>query len=312
VTAPAWVLFVLAPLVGELMSGSMPPAEWLNPLSIVTVSVLYGGGAIMCRELAVRWRKGWPTFLALGIAYGIVEEGLLCKSFFDPGWGDIGPFGVYGRWGGVNWVWTAGLTGFHAVWSVASSVVLVELAFPARRGSWITDRAFAWLAGLFMLDVVAGHLLLTKYRPPAVHVLVTVAVTAGLIALARRLSAPRRTGRAFSPAVLFWLAFAWAVGWFGVFWICPERHVAAGWTLAVLGSLAAAGIWGYARWAAVPSPRHRFALASGVLFLFILLAPVQEFDKRRTDNPRGMAAVGLAAGAGLLWLSRRIGRRAGA
>ena len=58
---PALMLFVLAPLVGELLSGSMPPVEWLNPVGVVLVLVLYGGGAILIRELTFRWGKGWPT-----------------------------------------------------------------------------------------------------------------------------------------------------------------------------------------------------------------------------------------------------------
>lgn len=55
---------------------------------------------------------------------------------------------------------------------------------------------------------------------------------------------------------------------------------------------------------------HRFALISGGLAFFILLAPLQELDKTRTDNPVGMGLVGLAFLVGLLLLGRRIQRRA--
>jgi len=43
--APALGLLVLAPLCGELLSSSMPPAEWLNPVGVALVVILYGGGA---------------------------------------------------------------------------------------------------------------------------------------------------------------------------------------------------------------------------------------------------------------------------
>jgi hypothetical protein len=82
------------------------------------------------RELAFRWATGWPGRLLLGAAYGIVEEGLMAKSFFDPNWPDIGILGSYGRLYGVNWVWS------------------LELTFPRRR-----DRP--WL-GIPCLAVVAA------------------------------------------------------------------------------------------------------------------------------------------------------------
>jgi hypothetical protein len=112
------VLFFLSPITAELLTGSAPPAEFFNPFSLLVLTALYGSGAILVRELALRWRKGWPTILILGAAYGIVEEGLMVKSFFDPQWVDLGPLGVYGRWAEVNWVWSLGLTLFHAVWSI--------------------------------------------------------------------------------------------------------------------------------------------------------------------------------------------------
>mgnify|MGYP005646637789 FL=1 len=67
--------------------------------------------------------------LLLGFAYGIVEEGVAVKSFFDPHWKDIGMFGVYGRWLGVNWVWSLYLTIFHGVWSILAPIVIVEAMY---------------------------------------------------------------------------------------------------------------------------------------------------------------------------------------
>jgi probable HAF family extracellular repeat protein len=60
---------------------------------LLVLTALYGSGSILIRELSLRWRKGWPSILALGAAYGIVEEGLMVKSFFDPNWVDLGTLG---------------------------------------------------------------------------------------------------------------------------------------------------------------------------------------------------------------------------
>ena len=39
---------------------------------------------------------------------------------------------------------------------------------------------------------------------------------------------------------------------------------------------------------------HSYLLASGALSFLIILAPIQETDKNRIDNPAGMTLVGLA------------------
>ena len=77
---PALILLVTAPVFGELFSASSPFNEFINPVTFITLALLYGCGAIIVRELLVRWRKGWLSLLLLGCAYGIYEEGLLVQS----------------------------------------------------------------------------------------------------------------------------------------------------------------------------------------------------------------------------------------
>ena len=57
-TRPALALFFLAPMVGELLSGSAPPAEFFNPFTLLLLAALYGSGAVLIRELRVRWGTG--------------------------------------------------------------------------------------------------------------------------------------------------------------------------------------------------------------------------------------------------------------
>ena len=99
---PAPVLFVLSPMIGELLSGSSPPAEFLTPFGFVVIAALCRAGAI--REFAHRWRKRWPSLFLLGAACGIVEEALMVRSFFCPDWADLDILVRYGRRAGVNWV----------------------------------------------------------------------------------------------------------------------------------------------------------------------------------------------------------------
>ena len=86
-------LIFLAPFVGEGLSTSTPVIAWIDPLVIILLVFLYGFGALITRELMIRWGKGsegWLTLLLLGAAYGIIEEGLFLMSFFNPYWEDVG------------------------------------------------------------------------------------------------------------------------------------------------------------------------------------------------------------------------------
>jgi 3-methyladenine DNA glycosylase AlkD len=59
---PGLTLFLLAPVLAELLSGHQPPPEFVNPLSWAITSLPYGCAAVICRELVARWGKGWPPF----------------------------------------------------------------------------------------------------------------------------------------------------------------------------------------------------------------------------------------------------------
>jgi len=120
------VLVVLAAVLPEAITGSTPPIGWTNPFLVGLLLWLYGAGVLVCRELAVRWRAGWPGILLLGAAYGIIEEGFAVKTMFDPNSPVIGVLGSYGHWMGVNWVWTVWLMIFHAAFSIAFPIFLVE------------------------------------------------------------------------------------------------------------------------------------------------------------------------------------------
>ncbi len=311
---PAIFLFLLAPVCGELLSGSAPPVEFFTPLTFITLCLLYGGGAVLVREMAFRWRKGWVSILILGAAYGIIEEGLMVKSFFDSGWMDIGILGSYGRWMGVNWVWTVELIIYHAVISIGIPILITTLLFPERKETtWVDKRLMIWIFAFFLLDVIFGFLALTSYRPPLVPYLAALAATAGLILLARYIPDPKpgqvdsnaisrfRFGLAgFITTILFFLT-AWALPNFTLSPVVPI--LLFGCIVCVAGTL----VWrmsGHGNW----QSGQLAALASGILLFFIILAPLTEMDKARVDNPHGMALMGLVSLILLTLFNRKIRR----
>jgi hypothetical protein len=314
------VLFFLSPMTAELLSGSSPPTEFFQPFSLLLLCLLYGSGAILIRELVLRWRKGWPSIVVLGAAYGIVEEGLMVKSFFDPEWVDLGPLGVYGRWAGVNWVWSLGLTMFHAVWSICTPILLVTLMFPRRANEpWVGRRTQRALAALLAADVVFGFLALTPYRPPAIPYLLAILAVIGLYATARRLPAGFRVSRPIDPAVdrphglrHFAAGLAGAVAFFILLWAIPNTGISPVLDMALMVLLAGTA-WLILR-RGNPASRwdagYQLALASGVLSFLIILAPLQQLDPAHAVEMRGMALVGLAMAILLVWLGRRTRRLA--
>jgi hypothetical protein len=312
---PAITLFFLAPVLGELLLGSAPPAEFFSLFGLTVLPVLYGGGAILVRELVIRWRKGWASLLVLGAAYGIIEEGLMVKSFFDPNWVDIGILGSYGRWLGVNWIWVLELTIYHAVISITIPILLTELIFIGRRNeSWIGRKGFIIVLLFFTADIVFGYLALTTYRPDTLLYLLTVIVVIALILLAwrlpRQLFAPKTT--ALRKPFRYWLiGFLGTVIFFLTFWVVPHTGLPPFITILIGIGLVVLVIWLVMHLSGngtVWAEMHRFALGTGPLSLFIILTPIHEFVTDRSDNPAGMTLVGLAVLIFLLWLRRRVKR----
>lgn len=148
--APVFVLLLLAPVVAEVLFGATPVSNLGGLLSAIAV---YGCGALLIRELVRRRGLGWSWIAALGVAYGLVEEGLALGSLFNPELFDAGQLG--GRALGINWVWTEWTLGYHAVWSISIPILLAELLFPARRSEpWLGRMGLAIAGVVYALGVV--------------------------------------------------------------------------------------------------------------------------------------------------------------
>ncbi len=154
---PVLTLLVLSPAIGELLSGSSPPLQFFNPVFLMILMGLYGCGALLVREIVVCKRLNAAGLLLLGAAYGIVEEGLMCKSFFNPHWTDTGYLSIYGRAMGVNWVWAFGLTFYHMAISIAAPIFITEALFRSRAElPWLRRRGWIVTSSSFALVVLLG------------------------------------------------------------------------------------------------------------------------------------------------------------
>jgi hypothetical protein len=279
---PTLALFLVAPAFGELFSGSAPLNEYINPITFIILSLLYGCGAILIRELVVRWDKGWPSLLLLGFAYGIYEEGLVVRSFFDPNWMDLGNLGVYGRVAGVNWVWSEHLTIYHALISIAASIAFVEILYPAQRtASWINSRKW-WLANWAgLLIVLPIGKLLTPYDAPDGWVLASWLAIFALAAVARilpRQVMPANVKKAPRTWRFFLVGF---LGMFGQFFLIYNGADNGAYPFPVSMLLLVIYdlflLWLVVRWNGAGGAwddRHRLALINGALAFFLVFGPL--------------------------------------
>ncbi|RJS81658.1 hypothetical protein CW707_02975 [Candidatus Bathyarchaeota archaeon] len=305
---PALVLFFLAPAIGELLSGSSPPLEFFNPLTLLFLASLYGGGAIVVRELKVRWKKDFRTVLLLGAAYGILEEGLLVKSFFDPYWMDLGILGVYGRWLEVNWVWTEMLIIYHAVFSISIPIILVELAYPERKfESWVGGKTLKFFIAVLAVDTAIGFFFLTNYFPPPLHYLMAIVAMSLFVFAAYKLPAKREQNnkKIGNARLLFAVGLAGSTIFFLLFWAGPNV-ISSPIVLMILGALLVFGLLKFLKrfdWKSAISDLNRLAVVSGALSFIVFLSFLQEY------NARGMALVGVATIIGLFLLRKKVKAR---
>ena len=156
---PILLLLLFSPGIPEYLSGSSPVAAIvLNPgqflFQLVANLGLYGPGVLLVREALVRGRKSWPSLLAFGCAYAILEEGVALATMFNPQASVVGSLGSYGHYLGVNWVWSIGLLMVHTVCSLSLPIVLLSLTLPETRGRpLLSSRQIGVLFAIWAADV---------------------------------------------------------------------------------------------------------------------------------------------------------------
>lgn len=311
---PALVLFILSPVVAELLSGTLTPREFFNPGMLLLSLTFYGSGSILIRERLICWNKGWPSLLVLGAAYAILEEGLMVKCFFNPDWPGLGLHGAYGRLAGVNWFLVLRLMIYHSLISIAIPIVFVQLMYPARRkASWIPGWSQALFVALLAAGVAVGFRL-TPYRPPLVPYLLAWLVFILLIVLARRL--PRQPFQSHArpkvrpkvrPIWFLLLGFV-SVLCFVLVSKLPDTRIPFGvallMTAGLIGLILGLVLWlsgNGGSWTA----RHRYALGAGALWFFVIFLLLSEMDHKGDVKHQGKALVALEGLVFLLAMARQ-------
>jgi hypothetical protein len=195
--APLFSLLALSPLIAEYLLGNLTFSQMvLFPLMMI----FYGGGAVLIREVAVRSRRGWPTVVLLGLAYGVVEEALATQSLFNPNYlgAHLLDFGYIASLG-IALPWTVYVLSLHAVWSITVPIALVEILFPARHNiPWVGKVglgviAVVFAAGTFLVTMATRHMQHNFCASPAqmgISILIIVAIACAAFILFPARDAP--------------------------------------------------------------------------------------------------------------------------
>src|SRR5205807_8317096 len=194
---PLLFLLLLTPGIPEYLSAS-------SQLTLLVISPLiffgllaanlglYGSGVVLIREAMIRWKKGWASVFLLGVAYGIVEEGIALWTLFNPLAQPVGNLGFYGHWLGVNWVWTVGLLIFHSVYSIGLPIFLFGLVFPELHSKSLVSMRGVRISVLALtidsvLLFLVESLTYRNYNPGGGLLIFSGVVIAALVFAARKL-----------------------------------------------------------------------------------------------------------------------------
>jgi hypothetical protein len=153
--APAFALFFVAPFVAEFLLGDFSiDAWWL----LLIMAPLYGGGALVVREVVRRMGRGWPTMLLLAFAYGLVEEGIVIQTLFNPNYLGLHLLDqAYVPALGIGVWWSSYVLTLHTAWSISVPIAIVEGMFADRRTTpWLGRTGlcvafFLYVAGCLMI-----------------------------------------------------------------------------------------------------------------------------------------------------------------
>jgi hypothetical protein len=277
--APAIGLFFIAPLVAEFLLGDLP-IKMLGTL--VILAPMYGGGALLIREVVRRSGRGWPSIFVLAFGYAVLEEAFTTQTLFNPNYLHLNLHllePAYIPALGIGIWWTVFVLTLHTVWSVSVSIALVEALVPDRSTTpWLKGTGLTVIAVLFVLAAVAStrfeikqdHFVASKAQF-AWAAIACIVVTIAAFRLPVR-SATRVPGWVPSP----WLVGAAALIAGSVFLVVPK---AWGWfavgiyLLMDLAIIAAVSVlckregW---------NSQHRLALAGGAALAYAWHAFIQQ------------------------------------
>ena len=302
-------LLILAPILGELITGSMPPLLFFNPIAFIGAVLVYGCGSLLIREAKARWQLQWSVIF-LAIAYGIIEEGIMVQSFFNTEHADLGVLAGYAMYFGVQWGWTIMLILFHATSSTLIPIVMVELLWPDYKDKPLLEKkGLIWtfmsyigvvIAWIIIMVILKSDVTYSNYQINIWHMIISIFVVLILVWLAYKYGSSRTiaSNRVFSSFKFGVLGFLYMV-----FVLFGQGFLAGlgipGWITIIIVLFVVLLILLFVRYQIYNedlTKRHIVALITGTILFWIFLSPIYEFfPESNVDPTQGMLMVGIVS-----------------
>lgn len=233
---------------------------------------IYGGGALLIREVTRRTGRGWPTIFLLAAAYGVIEAGLADQSLFNPSFFDAAPEKVAPiPLLGISAYDTLTCVVGHAIWSISVPIAIVEMLTPARnRTPWLGKTGLAITGFLYLIGCAIVFSFIyaeEKFIASPAQLMGAGAVTLVLIVVAFSLKKKTRltvlsSGTLIKPWMLGIGSFVAA----SLFFAKPES-----WAGVIMGVIILCVAWLLVRhWSSHQGWRiqHQFALVAGAVLTY--------------------------------------------
>jgi hypothetical protein len=145
-------LFFLSPLVGEYLLGNTPITDMT---SLLLFAPMYGGGALLIREIARRTGRGWPAMILFAAAYALLEEGPIDMMLWNPRYGgaDIAAAypGTHIPFLGTSGQLLLDTLAIHTIWSISVPIAITETFSASRTRPWLGNKGLTFVAVIFVL-----------------------------------------------------------------------------------------------------------------------------------------------------------------
>lgn len=175
-------LALIAPVLTEIVSGNTLPHALLHPSVAFFLIAVYSLPLLLIRELSIRWRLRVSGIFLLGLAYGLLNEGLVAQTLIRYGRVPVANFDHYTYAAGINFAWTALIVPWHAFMAVLFPLALLGLWFRDSADTVWLDRK--WFIALTVI-VGGGVIFLGLARTPRFQMRAFLVAMTVLVATAR-------------------------------------------------------------------------------------------------------------------------------
>ena len=291
--APVLAVLLLAPWFAEFSWGGYP-VQYL-PVAWLFVGPMYGGAALLVREVAVRTGHGWPSVVLLAAAFGVLQSGIVDQSLFNPAYGRFDfqhPAHVDGI--DVSLYWLVAFVSGHVVASIVTPLVVVQTWSRRPSEPWLGRRGLRLVVALYLLATAVNFVGVKDedgagFQARPLQTLVAAATVAVLIGAALRW---RRRTRTEIGVPAPWLLGVLGFVAYLLYLPGESTWAAVVGVVVVVAAVAVIGTWSRSHhW----TPAHPFALVMGSALTGVVMPfLVDPYDDSVGDTAQLLGATAAA------------------